>query len=361
MYGGHLPLERAASSFETPRGTYELEAALSSIPLARESAQWFPAKLACAAVPKTGMTGSGLLEPEPEQEPGPDRTMAGRADRVVLVHTAGPQLFFRPLTGSEKTERFRQDTCTRLDSYKAQPGCLDLRPATKDNTEKGALVFAAVGLRSGDVLAVDPQQQRVLAHWNKENVNAEGRCTAIAWDPRCPTQCVAGFSSGCLLTFDMSRTKEENLCSTKVEVSGSNGMVTKPKGGKCNPFSRWKLGKATINALRFSPPALDGPSGAGLLAVAAQDGTLKLFDVESAVLTLTLKSYFGGLKCVDWSADGYCLVTGGEDDNLVVWSIDRRTKCSAEHSSSGPSGTIDAITKCAIGDNRLNSFAMIGA
>ena len=50
---------------------------------------------------------------------------------------------------------------------------------------------------------------------------------------------------------------------------------------------------------------------------------------------VTFTSYFGGVRCIDWSADGRYLLAGGEDDCVTVWSLEEQrqvARCSG-HSS----------------------------
>ena len=304
-------------------GAFVLDRKLSFIPSVRDSPHWLPVSMTCAPVP--GLPG-GAPEPEPEQ--------GGSPECAVLMHSSGPQLRFRALAGSSAGA----GAATRLDAYKEQPCCVDLRPPSGHKAEKGAQVVAAVGLRSGDCLLVDPGGQRVLAHWNKDHLNAQGRCTAIAWDPRNPSNVVVAFASGAALVFDIGRAKEDSspgAVKTEDAEEGSYGIVvTRAKSAKHNPASRWQVGKARINALCFSPPTVGGTDDGGLLAIATQDGLLRLLDMSTLTVTTTFKSYYGGLRCVDWSADGRCLVAGGEDDNLVYKHGSRSSRSATRCSDS---------------------------
>jgi hypothetical protein len=106
-------------------------------------------------------------------------------------------------------------------------------------------------------------------------------------------------------------------------------------GGGGHPVALWQLpwlrgsSKApSVNALRYSPAAATAAeprSSRSLthLAVATQDGMLRVYEPSGAV-TAAFRSYYGGLKCVDWSLDGRCLVAGGEDDTLTVWDVGQR-------------------------------------
>lgn len=81
-----------------------------------------------------------------------------------------------------------------------------------------------------------------------------------------------------------------------------------------NPIYRWSVGLGAINEFAFSPCG-------HFLAVASQDGYLRVFDYDKMELIGIAKSYFGGLLCVDWSPDGKYLVMGGEDDLVTVYSV----------------------------------------
>lgn len=96
-----------------------------------------------------------------------------------------------------------------------------------------------------------------------------------------------------------------------------------------NPLQRWTFGTTTtstttttsdhgsINEFAFSPCGLN-------LAIASQDGFLRVFRYESMELLGIARSYFGGFLCVCWSPDGRYIVVGGEDDLVTVWSLHER-------------------------------------
>jgi serine/threonine protein kinase/WD40 repeat protein len=55
------------------------------------------------------------------------------------------------------------------------------------------------------------------------------------------------------------------------------------------------------------------------LATAGNDGTVKLWDVQSGEHRLTLKGSPAGIGCVDFSADGQFVAAGGRDGRVFVW------------------------------------------
>ena len=88
-----------------------------------------------------------------------------------------------------------------------------------------------------------------------------------------------------------------------------------------NPLYRWMVGEGPINEFAFSPCSR-------YLAVAGQDGYMRVFNFDSMEIIGFMKTYFGGLLCVCWSPDGKYIVAGGEDDLVTVWSFhEKRVVC----------------------------------
>lgn len=86
---------------------------------------------------------------------------------------------------------------------------------------------------------------------------------------------------------------------------------------KCPLVCRWSVGHGPINAFAFSPDSIH-------IAIASQDGFLRIYDFHKQTIYGRMRSYFGGLLCVCWSPDGKYAVTGGEDDLLTVWSFEHK-------------------------------------
>jgi hypothetical protein len=143
-----------------------------------------------------------------------------------------------------------------------------------------------------------------------------GRVHAVQWVPGSRNLFVAAFSNGNILFLD--REREEPPAAAASTVKDTEGFsVTRQKNSKLNPVSKWHVSKKAINGISFSPDAQ-------YLAVAGQDGYLRVFNYEEETLLVSFRSYYGGFLCVNWSPDGKYLVTGGEDDLVCVWSFQER-------------------------------------
>ncbi|WRT68081.1 uncharacterized protein IL334_005056 [Kwoniella shivajii] len=80
-----------------------------------------------------------------------------------------------------------------------------------------------------------------------------------------------------------------------------------------NPIAAWKIEKTKVTAMAYSP---DGR----FLAVAAEDGNLRMIDVAEEQLTDTFAGYFGSLNCIAWSPDSRFVAVGGQDDLITIFS-----------------------------------------
>lgn len=98
--------------------------------------------------------------------------------------------------------------------------------------------------------------------------------------------------------------------------SNGNGLSGKGKETpwlRLNPVSHWAVSKTRITDFAFSPDYSH-------VAIVAEDGILRIADVNSERLLDTFESYFGGFHCLAWSPDGKFVLTGGEDDLVTVWA-----------------------------------------
>lgn len=143
----------------------------------------------------------------------------------------------------------------------------------------------------------------------------KGTVTCVKWLPGSESKFLVSYNNPNIYIYDKdlpSLITEPQLTVSK-HGNGFTVEVCKNKQDY-NPLCRWKVGHGGVNGLEFSPDCKH-------LAIASQDGYLRIFDFEKQELISSMRSYFGGLLCVCWSPDGKYVVTGGEDDLVTIWSF----------------------------------------
>ena len=147
----------------------------------------------------------------------------------------------------------------------------------------------------------------------------KSRATCIKWIPGSPNYFLVSYASGSLYVYNHELACFPTAPSYQLFKSGPGFTIStcKTKSTR-NPLYKWSVGSGAVNEFKFSPCG-------HFLAIASQDGHLRVFNFDAMEPLGTFKSYFGGLTCVAWSPDGKYLVTGGEDDLITVYSFhDRR-------------------------------------
>jgi WD40 repeat protein/serine/threonine protein kinase len=80
------------------------------------------------------------------------------------------------------------------------------------------------------------------------------------------------------------------------------------------PLAVLRAGSGTVWGVAFSPDDRT-------LAMAIEDGTIKLWDIETKTVTATLPGHQAGAWTVAFSPDGSRLVTSGDDSAARVWDL----------------------------------------
>nr|XP_018262037.1 uncharacterized protein I303_05052 [Kwoniella dejecticola CBS 10117]OBR84195.1 hypothetical protein I303_05052 [Kwoniella dejecticola CBS 10117] len=118
-----------------------------------------------------------------------------------------------------------------------------------------------------------------------------------------------------------------------------------------NPIAAYKIDKVKVSAMAYSP---DGR----FLAIAAEDGNLRMVDVAEEQLTDTFAGYFGSLNCVAWSPDSRFVAVGGQDDLITIFSA-RESRIVAR--CQGHSAFVTSIAfDQSRGEARAYRFASVG-
>lgn len=178
----------------------------------------------------------------------------------------------------------------------------------------------------------------------------KGAVTCVKWIPGSESKFLVSYNNPNIYIYD----KNFNSLITEPQlttVKRGNGYTIEVCKNKqdTNPICRWIVGKEGVNELAFSPDCKH-------LAVASQDGYLRVFDFEKQELIGSMRSYFGGLLCVCWSPDGKYIVTGGEDDLITVWScLEERVIARGEGHRSWVNVVAFDAHMTQVGDDRADS------
>eukprot|EP00802_Teleaulax_amphioxeia_P013119 Tamp_13167.p1 GENE.Tamp_13167~~Tamp_13167.p1 ORF type:complete len:474 (+),score=60.75 Tamp_13167:98-1519(+) len=259
--------------------------------------------------PKPKSSLSLSLKPK-KPSPAPNPPPTGSADSLEFVaYPCGDTLCVCNLStaDSEKAtreKRFNNDTTCC---------CINLLTSSGDALE------LLVGFDNGEVILLDGITMSQLAKFNSGATLNAARVTDVKWLPGSRTQFVAAFSNGVLLVLDSTKEDASSksvaaaaASSDSPAAQGGQFSVLRPKTQKSNPVSRWHVGKGPINHISFSSD--------GKLALSCQDGLARILDINQERLLFSFRSQYGGMLASAWSPDNEYLITGGEDDLVVVWS-----------------------------------------
>lgn len=145
------------------------------------------------------------------------------------------------------------------------------------------------------------------------------RVTCVKWVPGSEHTFVSSHRSGNLYVWSCEHTNKttgpQNY-TVHAEIQDATIYTVKTRN-KSSILFCWSVGHGPINAFAFSPDSVH-------IAIASQDGFLRVYDFHKQVLYGRMRSYFGGLLCICWSPDGKYTVTGGEDDLITVWSFEHK-------------------------------------
>ncbi|XP_066928525.1 WD repeat-containing protein 20-like [Clytia hemisphaerica] len=227
-----------------------------------------------------------------------------------IAFNIGRDMFFYNFRGVKKAPDLNHPIDRR--TYKGPiPTCHDINLMTRTPQSIDLLI----GFTAGQIQLMDPIQHECRKCFNDERLIEKGAVTCVKWLPGSESKFLVSYNNPNIYIYDKnlpSLITEPQLAVSK-RGNGYTVEVCKNKQDY-NPLCRWKVGHGGVNELAFSPDCKH-------LAIASQDGYLRIFDFEKQELISSMRSYFGGILCVCWSPDGKYVVTGGEDDLVTIWSF----------------------------------------
>ena len=244
------------------------------------------------------------------------------ADCLYIFVNVNRAFEWLDFSSSQKSEHL-----TKILFTKAHALCHDINPITKS----AAHIDIVMGFNYADIIWYEPVSQK-YSRINKNGIINPHAVTEIAWLPGSEHLFLAAHMDGTLIVYD--KEKEDAVFIPEDSTSNSDADNEKVNGShsvdrssalhvkksvqsryqKTNPVAVWKVSNQKLNAFAISPDGMH-------LAVASEDGSLRIINyLQESVLDL-YTSYYGGFACVCWSPDGRYVVTGGQDDLVSIWSL----------------------------------------
>ena len=157
---------------------------------------------------------------------------------------------------------------------------------------------------------------------------------AIKWQPGEKYIFVSAHRSGHVYFWNVEQSTGSSSSHTTKEIQDAKVKIF----SKGHLVERWKVSHGAVNAIAFSPDGI-------FMALACQDGFMRVYNVQKLEFHGRMRSHFGGLLCVCWSPDGKYVATGGEDDLVTVWSFD---ECCVVTRCEGHTSWVNALSFDAI-------------
>lgn len=232
-----------------------------------------------------------------------------------IVFNAGKELYVYLFEGVGKAPDLKHYVDKRVYKTPTIPVCHDFNQMTRSNTHLDLII----GFSTGPLQLLNPLERQAVSSYNEDGSIDNSRVTCIKWVPGSEHTFVSSHRSGYLYVWDSEQTSrttgQQNYC-LHAEIQDAKIHTVKPKN-KSPILFRWAIGHGAINAFAFSPDTTH-------IAIASQDGFMRVYDFHKHVLYSRMRSYFGGFLCVCWSPDGKYIATGGEDDLVTVWSFEHK-------------------------------------
>ena len=153
---------------------------------------------------------------------------------------------------------------------------------------------------------------------------------AIKWQLGEKHTFVSAHRSGHVYFWNVEQGANSSSSHTTKEIQDAKVKLF----SKGHLVQRWKVSHGAVNAIAFSPDGI-------FMALACQDGFMRVYNVQKLEFHGRMRSHFGGLLCVCWSPDGKYVATGGEDDLVTVWSFD---ECCVVTRCEGHSSWVNALS-----------------
>lgn len=228
-----------------------------------------------------------------------------------VLFNAGRDLLFFPFNGLNKPVDQSRPLDRRV--YKGSfPSCHSFNLMTRSLDS----VHLIIGFSTGPIQLFNPIKREVLYIFNEDGTVDKTAVTCVQWVQGTESLFLASHRSGNLYLFNKDLPCSSHSPHYTLVRTANDCFIYHNKNKAKNPQTRWIIGKSAINQFEFSPDLKH-------IAVVSQDGILRVLDYpDGNQMVSQMKSYFGGLLCLSWSPDGRFIATGGEDDLVLIWSVE---------------------------------------
>ncbi|PWY99541.1 WD40 repeat-like protein [Testicularia cyperi] len=203
--------------------------------------------------------------------------------------SARPGLGQRTATASTATTNDAAETVTSSTSSDSVP-----HQAPRRDSRPGLLAAGGVSSRQSD--GSETEREPLL----------------LVTKPGAPP-IASGLAPGSLQARQFQEAATAAAAAASLSTNGMSGKGKETPWARLNPVSHWAVSRTRITDFAFSPDFSH-------VAIVAEDGILRIANINTERLLDVFHSYFGGLHCVVWSPDAKFVLTGGQDDLVTVWS-----------------------------------------
>nr|VZI30237.1 unnamed protein product [Spirometra erinaceieuropaei] len=265
-----------------------------------------------------------------------DRLQMNLNRRSVCCINSGRDIYIYPVSEYQVYESY------------ATPGKRSFKTSLPVSHDFSVSSLLLIGLSGGEIHILDPFQKEPGKVFNEEKQIERSAVTCIRWVPYSTNHFLVAHASGHMYIYNEQLPCCVNLPTYQQFKKGSGfAIYTCKTKSTCNPMYNWSLTDFGLTStLDSSKPPYSHPhqnklpddfdaSSALLspinqfafstcgkyLAVVTEDGYMRVFDYHRMDIYGYMRSYFGGLTCVDWSPDGKFVVVGGQDDLITIWSF----------------------------------------
>ncbi|OMJ88573.1 hypothetical protein SteCoe_9434 [Stentor coeruleus] len=178
--------------------------------------------------------------------------------------------------------------------------------------------LAAITFSTGHILLINPTlRKRGKIVWlnSRKNIYSSKPPSVCRWVNE--NQFIVFFGDNFVWKFDKTLTGEDEKFIQAAQNNTRECQKTivciNHPAPEANPISLWKLQIGKVRDVQVAP------GSRGNIICVLSEFDIKIIDLASSTVIITLGAYFAGFQCVTWSEDAKLLVAGGEDDCIHVW------------------------------------------